>query len=190
MTGVEKHTLIALKEGQIKAFEIVYRFYNGWVYHFIYAIIKDTNIAQDLAQDVFLIIWNRKEDIDCNANFESYLFKIARNTVYHYVKRELLLQNYVEKESKGKASEDSEVEDDLDSKFLEEYIMKLINELPESRKRIFLLYWKRDRGEIIHIGENRFHSSPALITFPKNKNGESSSLLYLESTTARKQLIK
>jgi len=144
MTSVEKHTLIALKEGQKKAFEIIYRFYNGGVYHFIYAIIKDTNIAQDLTQDVFLIIWNRKEDIDSNANFEGYLFKIARNIVYHYVKRELLLQNYIEKKSKEKDSEDSEVEDDLDNNFLEEYIMKLISELPESRKMIFLLYWKTD----------------------------------------------
>ncbi|TWV14669.1 RNA polymerase sigma-70 factor [Bacteroidaceae bacterium HV4-6-C5C] len=144
MTSVEKSTLKALKKGQIKEFEKIYRLYNGWVYHFICAIIKNSNIAKDLTQDVFLLIWDKRENINCDENFEGYLFKISKNMVYHYIKRELLLQNYLGKREEIEDGNISYIENDLDTKFFEDYIMKLINELPEARRRIFILYWKAD----------------------------------------------
>lgn len=144
MTSVEKSTLKALKKGQIKEFEKIYRLYNGWVYHFICAIIKNSNIAKDLTQDVFLLIWDKRENINCDENFEGYLFKISKNMVYHYIKRELLLQNYLGKREEIEDGNISYIENDLDTKFFEDHIMKLINELPEARRRIFILYWKAD----------------------------------------------
>lgn len=144
MSSVEKSTLKALKRGQIKEFEKIYRLYNGWVYHFICAIIKNSNIAKDLTQDVFLLIWDKRENINCDENFEGYLFKISKNMVYHYIKRELLLQNYLGKREEIEEGNISYIENDLDTKFFEDYIMKLINELPEARRRIFILYWKAD----------------------------------------------
>ena len=144
MISVEKSTLRALKKGQIKEFEKIYRLYNGWVYHFICAIIKNSNIAKDLTQDVFLLIWDKRENINCDENFEGYLFKISKNMVYHYIKRELLLQNYLGKREEIEDGNISYIENDLDTKFFEDYIMKLINELPEARRRIFILYWKAD----------------------------------------------
>ena len=144
MAGIDKKTLRILKNGKMKGFESVYRLYNGRIYNFILSIVKDPGIAKDLTQDVFLLIWNKRKNINCENNFEGYLFKISRNMVYHYIRRELLLQNYLNRVEKESEPERLEIDKDLDYVFFEKYIMRLISELPEARKRIFMLYWKSE----------------------------------------------
>ena len=144
MAGIDKKTLRILKNGKMKGFESVYRLYNGRIYNFILSIVKDPGIAKDLTQDVFLLIWNKRKNINCENNFEGYLFKISRNMVYHYIRRELLLQNYLDRVEKESEPERLEIDKDLDYVFFEKYIMRLISELPEARKRIFMLYWKSE----------------------------------------------
>lgn len=144
MAGIDKKTLRILKNGKMKGFEAVYRLYNGRIYNFILSIVKDPGIAKDLTQDVFLLIWNKRKNINCENNFEGYLFKISRNMVYHYIRRELLLQNYLDRVEKESEPERLEIDKDLDYVFFEKYIMRLISELPEARKRIFMLYWKSE----------------------------------------------
>ena len=144
MAGIDKKTLRILKNGKMKGFESVYRLYNGRIYNFILSIVKDPGIAKDLTQDVFLLIWNKRKNINCENNFEGYLFKISRNMVYHYIRRELLLQNYLDRVEKESEPERLEIDKDLDYVFFEKYIMRLISELPEARKRIFMHYWKSE----------------------------------------------
>lgn len=62
--------------------------------------------------------------------------------VYHYVRRELLLQNYVDRLANESSDESVEIDEELDYLFLEEYILKLLEELPPARREVFMLYWK------------------------------------------------
>ena len=145
MALVDDKILKALKGGEMKSFEIIYRLYNSHIYNFIYRMIKNTSVSKDLAQDVFLQIWNTKNNIEYDNNFEGYLFTMTRNTVYQYIRREILLQNYINKLGKDKDEKtDVNIEGELDNKYFEERISELIEELPEARRRIFLLYWKSD----------------------------------------------
>ncbi|MCS2965211.1 hypothetical protein NXW94_02585 [Bacteroides ovatus] len=48
--------------------------------------------------------------------------------VYHYVRRELLLQNYVDRLANESSDESVEIDEELDYLFLEEYILKLLEE--------------------------------------------------------------
>ena len=49
--------------------------------------------------------------------------------VYHYVRRELLLQNYVDRLANESSDESVEIDEELDYFFLEEYILKLLLKL-------------------------------------------------------------
>lgn len=141
--GVDCKTLKGVKEGRIASFESMYRYYSGKVYNFINSIVKDRALSKDLTQDVFMQIWDKRSGIDCEGNFDSYIFTIARNRVYQYVKREMWFQHYFESVVKEKSLEGkNEADNELDNLLLEEYILKLISELPESRRRIFMMYWK------------------------------------------------
>lgn len=59
------------------------------------SMVSNAGVAKDITQDIFLHIWEKRLNIDLEGNFDGYLFKISQNMVYHYVRRELLLQNYV-----------------------------------------------------------------------------------------------
>ena len=111
-----------LKEGNKNAFEALYRAYNARIYSFVLSMIGDAGVAKDITQDIFLQIWEKRLNIDLEGNFDGYLFKISQNMVYHYVRRELLLQNYVDKLSNESADESVEIDEELDYLFLEEYI--------------------------------------------------------------------
>ena len=143
-----------LKEGNKKAFEALYRAYNARIYSFVLSMIGDAGVTQD----IFLQIWEKRLNIDLEGNLGGYLFKISQNMVYHYVRRELLLQNYVDKLSNESADESVEIDEELDYLFLEEYILKLLEELPPARREVFMLYWKsglnyREIAEQLDISE-------------------------------------
>ncbi len=107
-----------LKEGNKNAFEALYRAYNARIYSFVLSMIGDAGVAKDITQDIFLHIWEKRLNIDLEGNFGGYLFKISQNMVYHYVRRELLLQNYVDKLSNESADESVEIDEELDYLFL------------------------------------------------------------------------
>lgn len=78
--------------------------------------------------------------------------------VYHYVRRELLLQNYVDRLANESSDESVEIDEELDYLFLEECILKLLEELPPARREVFMLYWKsglnyREIADQLNISE-------------------------------------
>mgnify|MGYP002603142439 CR=1 FL=1 len=89
---VDGHLLIDLKNGDEKAFETLFWKYNEHVYHFIYSLLYEKSMAEDLTQNVFLKIWEKHETIDVEQNFDAYLFTIARNLVYKETENRLLSQ--------------------------------------------------------------------------------------------------
>lgn len=158
MGYIDKGTIEAFRDGQISGFEKIYRLFNGRVYNFVFSIIRDSSLAKDLTQDTFLLIWDRRANIDGANNLEGYIFTVAKNAVYQHIRRKLLLQKYINKSETNLEPENAGIEQKLDNKLFEEDVLKLINELPESRKKIFLLFWKSDMSyreiaELLSVSE-------------------------------------
>lgn len=158
MGYIDKGTIEAFRDGQISGFEKIYRLFNGRVYNFVFSIIRDSSLAKDLTQDTFLLIWDRRANIDGANNLEGYIFTVAKNAVYQHIRRKLLLQKYINKSEINFEPENTGIEQKLDNKLFEEDVLKLINELPESRKKIFLLFWKSDMSyreiaELLSVSE-------------------------------------
>ena len=64
----------------------------------------------------------------------------------------------MDKLSNESADESVEIDEELDYLFLEEYILKLLEELPPARREVFMLYWKsglnyREIAEQLDISE-------------------------------------
>ena len=122
---------------------MLYWKYNAKLYNFVYSILYDKSLAEDITQSAFLKIWERREDIDPDKSFSAYLYTIARNLVYKETKRLLQESSYVlsSKERVGNNEEeaDNRTVEKLDATFVESYIEKIIEQLPSSRREIFIL---------------------------------------------------
>ena len=64
MVTIDQNVLLRLKKGEESAFEAIYWKYSSWVYNFIYSLLYDSTLTEDLTQTVFLKIWEKRESID------------------------------------------------------------------------------------------------------------------------------
>ena len=66
-------------KGDQCAFEQIYYTYSKKLYHFCLGLIKDPNEAMEVVQDVFVTLWEKREQISIEQSLSSYLFQ----SVYH-----------------------------------------------------------------------------------------------------------
>lgn len=136
---VDNNIIVNLKNGDEKAFEALFWRYNTHIYHFVYSLLYDKSLAEDLTQNVFLKIWEKHESIDPEQSFDSYLFTIARHLVYKETENRLLSESLTENLRKRLSETDSITEETIDAESLREYIDSLVEELPPARREIFRL---------------------------------------------------
>ncbi|MDR0547514.1 MAG: RNA polymerase sigma-70 factor [Dysgonamonadaceae bacterium] len=136
--------LKALKEGDVNAFEAIFQKYNAKIYHFAAATLYDKTLAEDITQNVFLSLWEHRQTIDPEKNFSAYLYTIAKNMVFRETEKMFLAFRYEEILKTRFREEDNSDEANIDAQSLEELILQLINQLPEARKKVFLLRFKSD----------------------------------------------
>jgi RNA polymerase sigma factor (sigma-70 family) len=82
-----EHELLQLiLKGDEFAFAKLFEFYKDSVYGIAFKVTRSTIIAQEIVQNVFLKIWQRRESLHEIQNFSAYLFAITRNDVYKALK--------------------------------------------------------------------------------------------------------
>ncbi len=68
--------------------EKIYRAYSGDCYHFLLSLCKDENLAEDLTSETFLKLIGALSSIKKEEALKTYIFQIAKNTYFSYLKRE------------------------------------------------------------------------------------------------------
>lgn len=134
----ETDLVLALKDGNLRAFSELFDRYGKRLFHFSIGYLKSVENAEEIVQDVFLKIWNIREELLVDKSFESYLFTIAKNAILNTVRKsksEQVYRNYV------KLHPDKNVllDDELDFNELEKAYRNAIEQLSPRRKEIFLL---------------------------------------------------
>lgn len=99
-------------------------------------ILDDRIAAEDIVQEVFLKLWNKREELNAIQSLNSYLYKATINTALNYLesnRRTVRLEIHHEKD-RVIAAEDRYQLNELESK-----INTAVSELPPKCKVIFLL---------------------------------------------------
>lgn len=76
-----------ISRGNSNAFDEVFRLYYGRVSNFIKSLIKSQSVAEDLAQEVFINLWNSRHALSEVHSLNSYIYTIARNTAIDHMRR-------------------------------------------------------------------------------------------------------
>ena len=74
--------------GMQSSFEALVIRHKDKLIYFIYRYVKSIDIAEDLAQDVFLYLLIHKEKYDFNYALKTYIFMIAKSKALNYLKKE------------------------------------------------------------------------------------------------------
>lgn len=70
-----------LSKGNLIAFGSLYKAYSNRLYRFAFGYLKSVEESEELVQEVFTIIWERRKDLKSESSFKSYLFTIAFNII-------------------------------------------------------------------------------------------------------------
>ena len=96
-TDIKDQTLvIQLKDGSQLAFKQLFDRYTPRIYRFAISYLKSDADAEELVQDVFLKLWEKRETLDESQNIRAYIFKIAINSIYNLSKKKNYKQVYNE----------------------------------------------------------------------------------------------
>jgi RNA polymerase sigma-70 factor (ECF subfamily) len=83
----DKDVIAQAREGRESAFrELIHR-YERPVFSVIYRMIRDRELAEDLAQDTFIKVLNALDKYDPSYKFSSWIFKIAHNTTVDHLRK-------------------------------------------------------------------------------------------------------
>src|ERR1700712_2574158 len=73
-------------QGNVEAFSLIHRELYPLLFHYLLKIFKDEDISQDILQDLFIKLWERRESIGPIQNVKVYFFKTARSLAFNYLK--------------------------------------------------------------------------------------------------------
>jgi RNA polymerase sigma-70 factor (ECF subfamily) len=133
----ERHLVKKLKSGDLNAFNQLFNAYSSKLYHFAYGYLKSKSEAEELVQETFCKIWERKNDIKEEFQFRSYLFTIAFNHIKKQFRSKALLSKYMELTGSN-SPEYSQIQEDVNYPSLKRLVDRLVDEMPERRKTVFI----------------------------------------------------
>ncbi|NKI25455.1 RNA polymerase sigma-70 factor [Arenibacter sp. 6A1] len=129
----------ALKKGDTQAFRAVFDIYQNRVYHFVKSITKSDYVSEEIVQEVFIKIWGIKESINTAHSFEAFLFTIARNATYNYLRSVANQQSLKEEFWKNISYSNKQTEDTILLGEYEALVENILENIPPQKRNIFIL---------------------------------------------------
>ena len=111
--------------------------YYGKTKAFIQGYIKSSPDAEELTEDLFVNLWMNRHSVDISKSFDSYLHTIARNSAINFLKHKYVEDTYLSSVQQQECSSTSE--EDLIAKELGLLIDDTVEEMPEQRRKIYML---------------------------------------------------
>lgn len=135
----EQQVIASLKKGDKHAFALIYSEYYAKLIRYIFAISDSDSQAEDVVQDTFLYIWKNHKKLKNEGAFSAYLYKCSHNFFIDKYRKESRRFKLIEQLRQEAFLELEYAEKEVKEKRLTA-LLKIIDQLPEKRKDIFILY--------------------------------------------------
>lgn len=130
-----------IKDGDIKAFERLFREYHAPLCLYALSITGRKDVAEEIVQELFYHLWKERASLNILRSVRSYLFGAVRNQSLQYREQDLLHERHHQIiHAGGGGDPDGGPHDQLEYRELEEVINRTLSLLPERRRRIFTMH--------------------------------------------------
>jgi len=143
-TPTDQELFIRLKEGDAASFEEIYKRYWKKLLHFATQKSGDIVDAENIVQDVFVSLWNRREELQINSKVENYLIVSVKYRVIKFLDKQRSKRVYETHQSATTDILDDSTQQYLDFDELQDRLAELIGNLPEKAALIFKM--SREEG--------------------------------------------
>jgi RNA polymerase sigma-70 factor (ECF subfamily) len=166
MARTDVQLMLDVKAGDEQSFELLLRKYRTPLVNFLYRMVRDSAVAEDLAQEVFLRVYRARKDYAPSAKFTTWMFRIATNLALNSVRDNRHRQTEISMDQTVDTGEDEyrvmevadrapTVEQELVARSRADLILRAVHALPEKQRAAVLLhkYQELDYDEIARILE-------------------------------------
>ncbi len=133
-------TFKKIKEGDIAAFEKVFRCYYAPLHLYSFSITGRRDISEEIIQDLFYTIWKDRENLNIISSIKNYLYGAVRNRSLQYIEH----RNVQERHKESALYEDDGYyptpHEQLEYKELEGVIDRTLKQLPDRRLKMFRMH--------------------------------------------------
>ena len=151
----DKDLVHLLKKGDSDAYTVLYDRYKELMYVYACKIVKDFDIAEDLVQDVFISIWEKRETLAFDSSVSSYLYSAVRYRFFDLVDMQKVRTDYAKNLQLFLDKGEFSIDNYMAEKELTQAIEREIAYLPAKMREIFILSRKANlkNAEIAgHLG--------------------------------------
>lgn len=162
-TDYEKILTEKISMGEEGAFRALFNIYYPKVLTFITCIVKEQSDAEDIAQDIFVKIWERREMLpDHVTSLTGYIYRMSRNAALNKLRRSANLQYVSELDQHAsdysESASGTEIENEYYAREKALFIRLVVNRMPKQRRLIFEMsrYHGLDNqsiADILHISK-------------------------------------
>lgn len=134
----EQDLLTRLREGDYMAFEAVYHQYKKPIAANLFRLLKSRELVEETLQELFLKLWENRENIQPGKPVLAYLHKVAVNLAHDYFRkaaRDKKLANTIWESMRGYYTPS----DEINQQEADEALYKVIDGLPAQRRRVFIM---------------------------------------------------
>ena len=180
--AAERELMQRCVEGDRQAFATLYSHYAPLLYKAVYPLTnKSKEDTEEIIQELFVKIWDRRDNLLTIRFFRPFIFRLARNRVIDWYRKKESKKNYCTFYSENHQGEAVSVTDDL---LFEEYYaiaMEAIAKLPSRQKQIFNLRHTEElslseiAGELrigIHAVKKQLYQATRFVKEYLHKHGE------------------
>lgn len=145
MNENERQLFEKLRNSDEAAFRIIYNNYSSKLYYFVLEFIPLKDAAENIVQDTFVTLWNRRKELKDNTNLSSYLFTGAKNNALYRLRdkkyKQKLFSNAMDV-SELNLNTDALITVDTSSfafQEIEQIIQETLSNLPPQCRKVFEL---------------------------------------------------
>ena len=148
--------------GDQRSFDKLFHHYYPRLFHSVLLLVKKPEIAEEIVEDVFFKLWQKKSGYKAIKNLDTYLYVAAKNSAYNYLKKASKIRYDVVWDDHLELTDQWATPEQLVLiRELKENIDKAVNNLPERCKMIFQLV--REEGLSYKETALRLNISPKTV---------------------------
>jgi RNA polymerase sigma-70 factor (ECF subfamily) len=131
----ERELLVQVSHGDREAFKVLYTVCYPRVQRYISLFETSGRVLDELTQDVFVRIWEKRARLTEVESFKGYLFMVTRNVVFNFI-RAIKVQRRVKELDETAAVLDNDLENELLFKQYYGMAVAAMEKLPPGRRKV------------------------------------------------------
>ncbi|WP_345030008.1 RNA polymerase sigma-70 factor [Ravibacter arvi] len=126
----------ALDQDHEKFFESTFKKNFKGLVRYAFTVVKDSEVAEEIVQNMFVRLWEKREQVSINESVTGYLYRSVYNDSLNYLKH-LKVRDAYQNYAMEREQFEQPASEQLETRELEEKIRRALGELPEKCRTIF-----------------------------------------------------